>query len=122
MKILLVDDDQMTLKTLSHYLTEEGYEVSQADNAYKAIEILQHEKTDLIISDIMMPNVSGLSFLSLLKNFYFDKIPVILISSLNKGDIISNSLGLGASFFLTKPIDFKELSSCVKKALEMDKV
>jgi DNA-binding response OmpR family regulator len=66
----------------------------------------------------MMPNVSGLGLLSLLKNFYLDRIPVILISSLDKGDVITNSLGLGAACFLAKPIDLVELLESVKNALE----
>ena len=121
MKILVVDDDQLTLKTISHTLTEEGYDVSLAEDVSKALNVLDNEKIDLIISDIMMPNVSGLGLLSLLKNFYLDRIPVILISSLDKGDVITNSLGLGAACFLAKPIDMVELLGCVKSALEKAK-
>jgi|ERR1017187_2022789 DNA-binding response OmpR family regulator len=114
MKILIVDDDELTLKAINHSLTEEGYKVILAEDVSKALTILEDEKIDLIISDIMMPNVSGLGLLSLLKNFYFDRIPVILISSLNKGDVVANSLGLGARYFLAKPVDLKELSTCIK--------
>jgi len=117
MKILIVDDDELTLKTIHHHLKEEGYEPIVAKDAAKALEILDKEKINLIISDIMMPNVSGLGLLSMLKNFYFDKIPVILISSLDKGEIVNNSMELGAAHFLVKPIDMKELSKVVKKTL-----
>ncbi len=118
MKILIVDDDELTLKAINHSLTEEGYKVTLAEDVSKALTVLEDEKIDLIISDIMMPNVSGLGLLSLLKNFYFDKIPVILISSLDKGDVVANSLGLGARYFLAKPIDLKELLMCVKNVFE----
>lgn len=117
MKILIVDDDELTLKVIDQTLSLEGYQTFQAKDASKALNILESEKINLIISDIMMPNVSGLGLLSLLKNFYFDKIPVILISSLNKDEIIDNSLGMGASYFLAKPIDSKELVQCVKNIL-----
>lgn len=117
-KILLVDDDALTLKAIKHSLTQDGYLVVLAEDASKALTVLENEKIDLIISDIMMPNVSGLGLLSMLKNFYFDKIPVLLISSLAKGDVVANSLGLGAKYFLTKPIDLKELSTCVKNILQ----
>lgn len=118
MKILIVDDDEITLKAISHSLIEEGYHVSAAEDVSKALTVLENEKIDLIVSDIMMPNVSGLGFLSVLKKFYFDKIPVILISSLDKGDIVANSLGLGASKFLVKPLDMNELSACVNSILK----
>ena len=117
MKILVVDDDQLTLKSIEHLLKEEGFDVLLAENASAALRILNDEKIDLIISDIMMPNVSGLGLLSMLKNFYLDKIPVILISSLNKDEIKANSLGLGAAYFLSKPVDLNELLSCVKNAV-----
>ena len=113
MKILVVDDDQLTLQAISHVLKEEGYKVVLAEDVSKAINALENEKIDLIISDIMMPNVSGLAFLSMLKQFYLDKTPVILISSLDKGDIVADSLGLGAAYFLVKPLDMKELKECI---------
>jgi len=115
MKILVVDDDKMILEAITHSLTSEGYEVITATNGLQALEMAQNKKLDLIISDIMMPDLSGLSMLSMLKQFYFNKIPVIIISSLDKSDVILSSLGLGADDFMAKPINFKELSIRVKK-------
>jgi len=115
MKILVVDDDKMILEAITHYLSSEGYEVITATNGLQALEMAQSKKLDLIISDIMMPDLSGLSMLSMLKQFYFNKIPVIIISSLDKSDVILSSLGLGADDFMAKPIDFKELLIRVKK-------
>ena len=62
-----------------------------------------------------MPNMSGLSLLSLLKKFYFDKVPVILISSLDKGDVVLSAMKLGAHDFIVKPFNIDELSLRVKK-------
>lgn len=118
MKILIVDDDEMTLKILSQCLKGEGYDVAVADDVAKALNVVENEKINLIISDIMMPNVSGLGLLSLLKNFYLDKIPVILISSLGKGDVVYNSAGMGATCFLSKPVDLKELVFNVNNILK----
>ncbi len=117
MNCIVVDDDQLTLKTISYSLKQDGYEVLLAEDVSKALSTLENEKIDLIISDVMMPNVSGLGLLSLLKNFYFDKIPVILISSLDKGDVVNNSMIMGAANFFVKPVDLKELSKCVKGIL-----
>jgi DNA-binding response OmpR family regulator len=114
MKVLVVDDDQLTLKTIGHTLKEEGFDVSMAKDVSVALNVIKNEKIDLVISDIMMPDVSGLGLISLLKNFYLDNIPVILISSLNKKNIIASSSELGAAYFLTKPIDMNELLVCIK--------
>lgn len=117
MKILIVDDDELMRKAISHSLVEEGYEAILAADVLIALDILENQKIDLIISDIMMPNVSGLGLLSMLKEYYFNRIPVILISSLDKGGVVANSLGLGATFFLPKPLDVKELLFCVNNIL-----
>ncbi|OFY86208.1 MAG: hypothetical protein A3F72_07075 [Bacteroidetes bacterium RIFCSPLOWO2_12_FULL_35_15] len=118
MKVLVVDDDQLTLQAIGHCLNQEGYYISLSEDVTKALHVLENEKIDLIISDIMMPHISGLGFLSVLKEFYFGKIPVILISSLDKEDVIANSHSLGADKFLTKPIDMKELLQCVNTILK----
>lgn len=115
MKILIVDDDKLQLAAISHSLKNNGYETLLAHDGYEALEIIDKTRVDLIISDVMMPNISGLGLLSLLKQFYFNRIPVIIISSLDKADIILHSIGLGAVDFVKKPIDFDELVRQVKK-------
>src|SRR4051812_13312717 len=116
-KILLVDDDPLTLKMLEHYLSEQGYNITTAVDGYEALEKIEKTKFDLVITDVMMPNLSGLSLLSLLKTFYYDKTPIMLISSLDKLDIIIQSLGLGAENFIIKPIDLEDLSERIRKLL-----
>lgn len=115
MKVLVVEDDKLTLEVISFTLTENGHEVSTATDGYEALSIIDKKKIDLIISDVMMPNISGLGLLSLLKQFYFNKIPVIIISSLDKADMVLHSMGLGAVDFIRKPIDFRNLLGMVKK-------
>ncbi len=115
MKILIVEDDKLMRKALEHNLKNQGYEVAIAEDGFKALDVIQKEKVDLIISDVMMPNISGLGLLNLLKQFYFNSIPVILISSLDKGDMMLRSITMGAAEFLTKPLDFLKLSQIVKK-------
>jgi DNA-binding response OmpR family regulator len=115
MKILVVDDDPLMLEAIAHRLREDNAEVVTACNGFEAISIAESGTLDLIISDLMMPEMSGLSLLCLLKQFYFNRIPVIIISSLDKADVILSSLGLGADDFISKPIDFDRLSSQVKR-------
>ena len=115
MRILVVDDDIMILEAISHNLRYEGFTVITANDGMKALDIIEKQELDLIISDIMMPNLSGLSLLTLLKQFYYNKIPVILISALDQSPVILSSLGLGANDFIVKPINFEELMLRVKK-------
>lgn len=115
MKILIVDDDKLILEAISHFLRTEGHEATVAEDSFQALDIIQKQKIDLVITDIMMPNISGLALLNLLKQFYFNNIPVILISSLDQGELVLRSLDLGATDFLTKPIDFKKLSLLINK-------
>ena len=116
MKILVVDDDLVLLEAIAFNLRGEGHNVITADSGTKALDIIQkQEDVDLIISDIMMPNMSGLGLLALLKQFYLDKVPVILISTLDRREVILSAMKMGAHDFIIKPINFDELSIRVKK-------
>ena len=109
MRILVVDDDQMMLAAISKKLEENDYMVSTTTDAVEALKILSDEKIDLVISDVIMPCISGLTFLSMLKNFYYSKVPMILISSYNQDAILQKAQNLGASYFIAKPIDYDHL-------------
>jgi DNA-binding response OmpR family regulator len=113
MKILVVDDDQMMLESLIHFLRSEGYETVTANDGLKALEIAKKQSLDLIISDVFMPDFSGLNLLNMLKHFYLYKIPVILISAYDKREMMQSSLGLGADDFISKPINFDELRKSI---------
>ena len=117
MNILVVDDDKMVLQVIRHSLKVEGYEVITAGNGMEALQILESENIDLIITDIMMPELSGLNLISFFREFHSIKIPIIIISALGKTNVIYPSLRMGANDFIIKPIDFAELSLSVKKHL-----
>jgi DNA-binding response OmpR family regulator len=119
MKILIVDDDLIMLETISTILEKEGFAVTTADSGYKALDLIIARHFDLIISDIMMPNLSGLTLLGMLKKHYNNSVPVILISSLDKGEIILSAMGMGADDFVLKPVNFLELTIRVKKLLSI---
>lgn len=115
MKILIADDDKLILEAVAHNLEQNGYEVVRAEDGCQVLDIIEKQKIDLIISDVMMPNISGLGLLNLLKQFYFNKIPVIMISSLDKADIVFHALGMGAVEFITKPINFDRLLELIQQ-------
>src|SRR3954463_15820980 len=114
-RVLVIDDDQLILQSIAFNLKDENYEILTATDGYHALELVDKSKIDVIICDIMMPTISGLGLLSLLKNFYLNNIPVIIISSLNKDDVEPSALDMGASCFMAKPLDYDELTQNVKK-------
>ncbi|HET6227131.1 MAG TPA: response regulator [Bacteroidia bacterium] len=114
-RVLVIDDDQLILQSIAFNLKDENYEILTAADGYHALELVDKSKVDVIICDIMMPTISGLGILSLLKNFYLNNIPVIIISSLNKEDVEPSALDMGASSFMAKPLDYEELTKTVKK-------
>ena len=115
-KILIVDDDPIVVKSLSEFLREQGYDVRTAIDGYNGLVEIERNTFDLIISDVMMPNLTGLTLLSLTKEFHHS-IPIIFISSLTKADVIAKSIGLQPDDFLVKPIELEKLSEMVKRLL-----
>ena len=115
MKILVVDDEEMTLFALAHKLREKKYEVITSSDGVEALRIIADEKIDLIISDIMMPCISGFTLLTMLKHFYFSKIPLILMSGYKEKSIIDKSGELGAYTFIPKPIDYDKLVNKIEE-------
>lgn len=118
-RILVIDDDKMLQRAIAFKLKANNYDVITADDVYSALELIDKHKIDGVISDIMMPDISGLSLLSLLKQFYFNRIPVIVISSLGKEQAGATAMDLGAYSFMEKPLDFDELIRQVGEMLAL---
>ena len=106
MNILVVDDDAMTLAALAKKLEEKKYKVITSFDGVEALKLISTESIDLIISDVMMPCISGFTLLTMLKNFYFNKVPLILMSSYGEKEFEDKSYDLGAYTFISKPIDY----------------
>lgn len=118
-RILVIDDDKMLQRAISFKLKANNYDVITAEDVYSALELIDKHKIDGVISDIMMPDISGLSLLSLLKQFYFNRIPVIIISSLGKDQAGATAMDLGAYSFMEKPLDFDELVKRVNQMVSL---
>ena len=117
MKVLIVDDEELTLMAIANKLSKEGYLTITASDALEALTIIKEEKPDLIILDIMMPNISGLELLNLIRYEFLKSIPAIFISALDQQEIIVSAKGLGANDFIIKPFKMEELLLRVKKLL-----
>lgn len=114
MKILLADDDQFTLAVLSSYIEADGHQVIPVTNGWDALNKLETEgKFDMIISDVFMPEISGLMIGNLVKQFFYFKTPLILISSNNTAAVRRAITQAGADGFLTKPINKTDFISLI---------
>ncbi|MBI5214054.1 MAG: response regulator transcription factor, partial [Nitrospirae bacterium] len=109
-KILLIDDDEDSVKLLRHKLEKEGYKVIAATDGNIGIDKARKEEPDLIILDIMMRGKDGIQTCSELKKDPLARfIPVIIMSAVKDVQMKVNLLEGGADDYITKPLDFREL-------------
>lgn len=115
MKILVVEDDEVTLKALEYRLKLEGYDIVVARDGRKGAEIVKSENFDMIISDILMPHTNGLELLSMVRHEMGLTIPIIIISFLGQSNNTLKAKEIGATDFLEKPLDPDELIQMIVK-------
>src|SRR6267378_1161647 len=114
-KILVADDDQSLVRTLTWILKENGYDVVTAPGGEGLIGKLEEERPNLLLLDIMMPKVDGLQLLARMKaDDRFRDVPVLMISSMPPEEATVKALGLGAADFISKPFRVRELLARVK--------
>ena len=116
-KILAVDDDRLTLELVNSALEKEGYELLMAVDGKEAIEIIENNNPDLIITDIMMPFVSGLEVISHVRNKLDSETPIIVFSAAGQEEMVLKAFNLGANDFMGKPFSPNELVIRVKRLL-----
>jgi len=109
-KILIVDDNPSVLKLLNISLTKVGYEVIEAENGEIAFDLANKERPELIISDIMMPQMDGLELCWMIReNSEVPLIPFIFLTSFDDQETEIKGFRAGADDYLNKPIDRKQL-------------
>lgn len=113
--ILVVDDEQGMRDFLKIMLKKEGYQVQTAANADSALTMLQESSFDLVISDIRMPETSGLDLLAGIKDLYTD-LPVIMITAFASPDDAVIAMKNGAFDYISKPFNIDEIKSVVESA------
>jgi CheY-like chemotaxis protein len=117
--VLLVEDDPVILKLLEVNFELEGYSVLLAHDGAEGIDLARSSAPDLIISDIMMPNVSGLELVSALKGDPATaKIPIILLSAKAQSTDLRAGMDAGADLYVTKPFEPLELVEAVQGLLD----
>ena len=119
-KILVADDDQSLVRTLTWILKEHGYTVVAVPGGEGLLTKLEEERPQLLLLDIMMPKVDGLQLLERLKSDErYRDLPVLMVSSMPPEEATVKSLGLGAADFIAKPFRVRELLARVEAHLRV---
>jgi two-component system sensor histidine kinase ChiS len=123
-KILFIDDDPTILLISEIMLEALGYDVITADGGVSGIELLKTNSIDLVLLDLMIPDIYGLDVLKYIKEKEeFKNIPVIIQTGIKDSDEINKAYKLGASYILLKPYnqkDLKDIIGILVQATDMD--
>jgi len=115
-KILLIDDELNTIESLGLWLEEIGYEIHSANNGTDGIKLAMEINPDVVISDIKMPDLSGMEVLTKIKE-YDELIQVIMMTAFDDMETTIQAMQKGAYDYISKPIDIKRLELTIKRAL-----
>ena len=115
MKILVVDDEALLVKGIRFNLQNEGYEVITGSDGLEAVKHVQEQRPDLVVLDVMMPNMDGMTACAKIREF--SDVPIILLTA--KTDDMDKLMGfdVGADDYLTKPFNILELKARIRALL-----
>src|SRR5262245_4141325 len=118
--ILIVDDDELNSEGLARRLQGRGFAVTVAGSGRKAIELLGGRRFDLVLLDIMMPGMTGLEVLKLLRRVdSLIDLPIIMVTSKGESEDMVEALELGANDYVTKPLDFPVVLARIRTQLAL---
>lgn len=113
-KILVVDDDKNSLSGLVRLLEREGYEASGAISAYEALALLDNQRFDIVLTDMKLPGMGGLSLLEEIKK-RDELLPILVMTAYGSVENAVAAVKKGAEHYLTKPLDLEELKVAIDK-------
>ncbi|TEU18665.1 MAG: response regulator transcription factor [Dehalococcoidia bacterium] len=114
-KVLIVDDDIKTVELVKLYLTRDGYQVLTAYDGIEALRLARESRPDLIVLDLMLPDIDGLEVCRILR--HESDVPIIMLTARSTDQDKLTGLGLGADDYVTKPFSPKELAARVQAVL-----
>ena len=114
-RILLVDDDDFIVRLLSLLLTKSGYEIITASDGKDAVRILSEQQFDLLIVDLMMPEMDGLVFLNWIRQETKATLPILILTGMVTADTEQQVMAAGASALLYKPIKIPDLLTKIQQ-------
>lgn len=116
--ILIIDDSNTNLVLLESLLERNGYQVLSALSARDGIEVMEENMPDLIYLDLVMPEIDGLEFISIIRSkSEWKDIPVVILSAVTDEDIITRSMELGITGYITKPLNIHRIIELTKSIL-----
>src|SRR5689334_9043470 len=115
--ILVIDDERDIREMIAEALETEGYRIQQAETGARALEILSSQPVDLVLSDIQLPDMSGIDLAARIKAQQ-PELPVVMVTALAQADMAIEALKLGASDYVTKPFDLDTLSASIRNILQ----
>jgi DNA-binding response OmpR family regulator len=116
--ILVIEDEAPVKIMVSRLLEKNGFVVRTAEDGLDGLRVLEEFRPDLIIADVMMPNLDGLTFTKALKNRRETKnIPLIFLTAKTDPLLMIEGINVGAKFYVTKPFQIDDLLAKVKKVL-----
>jgi adenylate cyclase len=116
--VLVVDDSEQNREMLSRRLQSRGYTVLTAEDGYRALELIRARPPDLVVLDIMMPDLSGLELLQCVRQAHsMSELPVIIATARDRSQDTVDALRLGANDYVTKPLDFPVVLARVQTQL-----
>lgn len=116
-KILLIEDDVLIQKTVYSKLKKEGFDVTCCSDGKEGVEKITAELPDIVITDVMLPYISGLEIVSAVKNIAQKNIRTIVLSTMGQEKIVEEAFELGADDYITKPFSLTELTIRIRKQL-----
>jgi len=117
--LLVVDDNAMNREILARNVKRQGYEAVTAEDGYRALELLEHQRFDLVLLDVMMPGMDGVEVLQRLKQApAWRDIPVIMISAMDEIETVVRCIEMGADDYLHKPFNPVLLAARITACLE----
>ncbi len=120
-RVLVVDDDNFLNKIIADALADKNIDVDQAEDGVQATLLLENNKYDLVLCDIVMPGVDGLKILHFIRE-RDPELPFIMVTSQSDMKSVLKAIRLGISDYITKPFDVQELGWRVEKALERSRL
>ena len=116
-RILVIDDEEVIRALVMEILETAGHETTGAESAESALALLEDHEFDLVVSDVIMPGLSGLGVLEAVRS-RSATLPVVLITGAGTYDTLSQAVTRGAAGLVTKPFSHAELQAAVTDALE----
>lgn len=117
--ILVVDDVAVNREILKRRLIRRGFRITEASGGREALEIIDSQAIDLVLLDIMMPDIDGLEVVRTVRKTRTTRdLPIIMVSAKSFSEDVTQCIDLGANDYVTKPVDFDATLELIRRELE----